>query len=515
MTEKNVNYFSTGYKTNALRNTIISIVLELFLLIFTFLSRTLFIHFLNADYLGINGLFSNVLSVLSVADLGINTVFLFLLYKPISINDQEKVSCLIKLVRKWYLIIAFSIFALGIMLVPFLQFIINGSELLLKDLRLYYLLFLTNSVFPYFIEYKASLLRADQRMFLLKICDTVFSILTHISQIIILYFTKNYLFYLIVMNLFTIIKVFVISLIVNKKYPFLKDKTTATFNSEEKQKFFSDIKSTFLYRISGMIMNSTDNILISVILGTVIVGYYSNYLLIISSITLFISAFNQAIIGTLGSYNSKKTAAEKLGLFRFLILCYFFISSFCTSCFISVFNDFIFLWIGKYDSVYILPHFAVVVFSLNFFINCILNPLWMFRETTGQFKEVRFIMLVAAILNILFSIVLGYFFGLAGIIGSTSISKLLTLFWIEPKILYRKVFKESVKSYWLLLAKLLLCSVISVCCCVVINNLISIGWIQIFVKIFICLFINVIIFIFPNIRTREFSFGLKLLKRRK
>lgn len=513
MTEKKVNYFSTGYKVNALRNTIISIVLELFLLVFTFLSRTLFIHFLNADYLGVNGLFSNVLSVLAVADLGINTVFLFLLYKPISINDQEKVSCLIKFARKCYLIIALSIFALGLILVPFLQFIINGSDLPLKDLRLYYLLFLTNSVFPYFIEYKAALLRADQRMFLIKICDTVFSILIHVSQIIILYFTKNYLLYLVVMNLFTIVKVFVINLIVSKKYPFLKEKTTALVSEEEKEKFFGDIKSTFLYRISAMVMNSTDNILISVILGTIIVGYYSNYLLIISSVTLFISAFNQAIIGTLGRYNSNKSPNEKQRFFRFLIFGYYFISSFCTSCFICVFNDFIYLWIGKNDSAYLLSQFDVIIFSLTFFVTCILNPLWMFRETTGQFKEVRFVMLIAAILNIIFSIVLGYFFGLAGIIGSTAISKLLTLFWVEPKILYKNVFNDSTKSYWLLIIKLLIISAISIVCCVLINNFIPVGWLQIFIKIFICLIINCIIFILCNVKTDEFAFGLKLIKR--
>lgn len=498
---------------NSVKNATISIIIQILTIIFSFVSRTVFINVLGDQYLGISGLYTNILSMLSLADLGITTVMTFSLYKPIANHDTQEISVLINYFKKLYRYIAIAIFVIGTCLVPCLQFIIKDSSLPFNELRLYYMLFLANSVCSYLVVYKSTLIMADQRIYITKIVEFVARMVAEVVMIILLVQTGNYLLYLIANITVTILKNVVLSIIADSVYPFLRGpKSTSQIPDETKKSLIDNIKSLFIYRVSAMIMNSTDNILISMILGTVIVGYYSNYLMIITSLNTFIMLIAQSVLPSIGNFNASGNTPRKLLIFRSSLLFFFVIGTFCVSCFQTMFNDFIFLWIGNEKPEYILSIFDVSCISFNFFVSCITNPIWMYREATGIFKKTRYSMACAALINVALSILLGKFFGLGGIVAATGISKLLTNFWYEPIVFYRDVFNDKIRGYWLYILKLLgiscICIIISVAICFAIPC--SIGFM--FVKIAISFTITIAIFVLASIKTPEFKFFTNIAK---
>ena len=488
---------------NAVKNATISLSIQLITLVVSFVGRTIFIKVLGDQYLGISGLYTNILSVLSLADLGITTVMTFSLYKPIAENDTERIGSLMAYFKKMYRCIALAIFALGMAVVPFLTFIVKGSELPVAELRIYYVIFLLNSVCSYLVVYKTTLIQADQRVFILKIASFIARMVTEAALIVILLLTGNYFLYLVISILITLLKNIALSLIADKLYPFLRKKKAVKVADDQQKQIVDNIKSLFIYRISAMIMNSTDNILISVILGTVIVGYYSNYLVIITALNTFIMLLAQSVLSSIGNHNASEDTKHKLGLFRVLILIFTFIGTFSVCCFQTVFNDFIYLWIGKDNPSYILSSLDVACISFNFFVSCIMNPIWMYREATGMFKKTRYSMTVAAILNIVLSVVLGNLMGLGGIIAATALAKLLTNFWYEPIVLYRDVFECKLRGYWFYMLRMILCAGLTIASSVLACVFIPVGIGFMFLKIAINGVCTVFVFAILNIKAPE------------
>lgn len=499
-----MNHKSRTY--NTVKNASISTLIQLLTLIASFVSRTIFIKVLGDQYLGISGLYSNILSVLSLADLGITTVMTFSLYKPIAEHDTEKVSSLLAYFKKIYRYIALAVFAVGMCLVPFLNLIINGSELPLSELRLYYILFLFESACSYLVVYKTTLIQADQKIFVIKIANFIGRMVSEAAIITVLLLTGNYLLFLVINVAVTLAKNLVLSVTADKMYPFLREKAKPLAQGDQKKQIVDNIKSLFIYRVSAMIMNSTDNIIISVMLGTVIVGYYSNYLVVITALNTFILLFAQAVLSSIGNFNASAEPQKKLLLFRSLLLGFAVIGAVCVCCFQTMFNDFIYLWIGKQNPSYILRATDVACISVNFFVSCLLNPIWMYREATGIFKKTRYSMTCAAVLNILLSVVLGRQLGLGGIIVATGLAKLLTNFWFEPIVLYRDIFESKVKNYWGYMGKLLAvvagCIAVSILACAKIPC----GWGWMFLKILISFLVCGLLFLLAFARSEEFAF---------
>ncbi len=505
-----MNHQSRTY--NSVKNATISIAMQIMTLLTSFIGRTVFIKVLGDQYLGISGLYTNLLSVLSLADLGITTVMTFSLYKPIAQNDVETVKTLMEYFKRLYRYIALAIFVLGMILVPFLNYVINGSELPLHELKLYYILFLINIVCSYLVVYKTTLITADQRVYIIKVADFVARVLAEAVMIVVLLLTGNYLAYLIGNVIVTIAKNISLSCVADRLYPFLKDKKWAPVSPDVKKNLSDNIKSLFIYRVSAMIMNSTDNILISIILGTLIVGYYSNYLIIVTALNTFILLLAQSLLSSIGNFNEVSDTKRKLLLFRSLLLVFFLIGAVCVSCFQTMFNDFIYLWIGKENPEYMLSGFDVACISINFFVSCILNPIWMYREATGIFKKTRYSMTCAAAINIILSIVLGRVWGLGGIIVATGISKLLTNFWYEPIVLYKEIFCSKLREYWFDIGKLLAISAFCVIGSIWICFRLPCGWGWMFLKIFVSTAICCVTFCLAFYRTEEFRLYTNLLR---
>lgn len=485
-------------------NIAISLLSSLLLVILNYFGRVIFVRFLDESYLGINGLFTNIISILSIADLGIVTTLTFSLYKPLKDKDEIKINSLIGFFRKVYLIIAVVVLVFGLCLIPVLPFIVN-LENTPEDIYLYYVLFVLESATSYLFVYKSILMTADQKNYVMSLVDIGLNVTRFVSRILILIFTRNYLLYVAIGVLLNIVFNFIRNIIANRKYPFLRSKAEPLSKLERKE-IFTNVKATFFYKIGGVIQSNTDSILISIFVGTITVGYYSNYILIVNSVITFVTVIFTALKASLGSFiqDYKNDPEKSYQLYKALDVGNYWLICFCSVAFICLFQDFTVL---SYGEQYLLPIIIVIVIVLNFYTSNVRQNIWAFRETTGLFKKTRYITLVTAIINLVLSIILGYFFGLIGILGSTVIARMVYAFWREPVILYNDVFHKSSKSYFItyLLQFLLfafVCSLTYVSCYFIkLDNL----FLEFFIKIVLVVLIPNIILLLVYIKNKDFK----------
>lgn len=489
----------------AQRNIITSLFQTFLNLLLTFVSRVIFVKVLAASYLGINGLFTNVLNILSLADLGIGTAMMYRLYKPIAESDTGKISALIAYFRKMYLCIAAAVLTMGLAMLPFLNYIIR-LEKPVPYLEWYYILALLNVVISYLFVYRTTLLAADQKSYILNKYIMLFRIVTFVVQVTVLLVFKNYFLYLLSALVISFISNFTQNAVTLKLYPYLREKAER-LDHQEKELIKKDIKATFLYKACGTVQSNTDNILISSFVGTVFVGYYSNYSLVITSVVSIITLVFNALKASIGNLiaSNDTSQKEKLFLFNVLELINYWIISFCSICFICLFPDFIKIFFG---SEYILELSIVIMVVLNFYTSNIRQTIWVFRETTGLFHETRYVTAVTAVINIFLSLILGYFWGMGGIIAATVIARMLYAWWKEPIVLFHKFFHQSAKVYYITyIARICLCVVSCfftylMCNILLINNV----YIHFLINILICCVVPNVIFFICYFRTPEFHY---------
>lgn len=427
---------------NVLKNIFLGVGNQVIVLLMTFITRMVFVRTLGVEYLGINGLFANIITILSVAELGLGSSIIYSMYKPLSENNMTKISALMNFYKKIYNIIAIVIFVIGVAIIPFLKYLINYDNEI-NNINLYYLLFLINTVVSYLLASRSVILNADQKLYITKIYTLLVSILQCILQIIILIYTKNFILYLIIQILCTFLTN-VCGLITTKKlYPYLNEKDK--LSKKDKKSIFKNMKSMFIYKIGGVVLNNTDNILISVIAGTKWVGYYSNYYMVISAIETFTNIVFSSLTASIGNLVAKTDKKKQYEIFNVINCIYNIVFGIGTVVLFIVINDFIRIAFGEN---YILGLDIVSAIVILFYIKGILTPIWMYRETTGLFESTKYIIIVTAILNIVLSILLGNSLGMFGILLATSIARIFTNIWYEPYILHKLHFKNSVRSYF-------------------------------------------------------------------
>ena len=430
------------------RNILAGVISKLLLMIMAFAAKTVFIRLLGVEYNGINGLCSNILSILALSELGVGNVLNFSLYSALKDNDRFKVCALVHYFRKIYLIIAAAVMGAGIALVPVLSHVVN-STLPQNEIITYYLLYLLNSTASYFAVYKTTVIIADQNGYISSICDAVITFVMYGAQIAYLIICRDFFGYLIIQLVSTIIKNVLLSLVADRMYPYLKKKVYSGELAEKKQ-ILSNLKATFLYKISGVLLNNTDNILISIIAGTVYVGYYSNYYMLVSYIVAVIGIFITGFTASLGNLNAENNMESSYRVFNMLMLIFSFIGGVLVCCFINCMQPFIRIWLGDEN---VMPFVWGVVIAVNLYLEEMMNPIWIFRETMGLFRQVRYLLLITAVLNLLLSVALGTWLGVPGILAATGIAKLISQYWYEPIVLFRRKFSRSPLFFFTFQAK--------------------------------------------------------------
>lgn len=428
--------------TNSIRNIVLGTGNQLLLILLNFISQIIFIQYLGIEYLGLNSLLFNLITIFSLADLGLGSAMTYSLYQPLADNNQKKVISLICFYKTVYRWIAIIIFGIGVLMAPFLSFIIN-TNFNFANLYLYYFLFVINSVCSYLYMHKTTLLIADQKMYILKIYNSYFAIIKFILQFLVLILFKSFLGYLCIQFISTLLYNLICAKKTDKLYPYINEKKN--ISACEKKEIFNNVKSMFFYRLSGVMVNNTGNILISIILGTVWVGYYANYSMIISGMSGFIILIFSSLQASVGNLAVTTNLIKQFEIFKLLNFCTYWLVGVACICFFSISEDFIQLWIGK---AFILPKEIVFPILLNFFMPMVLYPVWNFRDSTNIFQKTKYIALLTAIINLVLSLVLGYRYGLSGILYATVIARLVTNFWYEPYLLFKLHFKVSPSVYF-------------------------------------------------------------------
>lgn len=486
---------------NSVRNIIYRLISQISNIILKFVSRSFFIKYLGIEYLGINGLFSEVLQMLSLADLGFGTAMVFSMYKPLADHDETKLAQLVALYKKIYRIIALLITGIGFTLIPFLPYLIN-MEKEISHIYVYYLLYLANTVASYLVVYKTCILTADQKNYLLSKYDTIFSLISTAINCAIIYFFKLFLPYLIVQVLFTYIRNFYCSYITSQRYPYINAKVKP-FPSQESKDLFKNVKSVFIYKLSTTLVSSTDNMLISIIVGTVVVGLYSNYSMIITNVSMFINIIFSSVTASVGNLILENNKQKNFQVYKTMQLVSCILSTFAVSCTYCLINDFITVWIGQ---EYTFDNTVVVSIVLNLYLSIVLMPIWSYREATGMYRKTKYIMVGTAIVNLLVSIVLGKLIGIAGILIGTSIARLSTYFWYEPQLLFNEYFGEKVQKYYLTI----LYNVITLLITTFLSSVISVlilpdSWGLLIIKVIVIAAISIFLPILAYIKQPEFK----------
>lgn len=467
-----------GRIKNSVRNISYRLVSQVASIILKFVSRTIFIYILGVEYLGINGLFSEILQMLSLADLGFGTAMVYSMYKPLAEHDEKRLIQLVALYKKIYTIIAISITIIGISLVPFLKYLVNMD----KDipyLNVYYLLYLANTVSSYLVVYKTCILNADQKNYLISKYNTIFNFISLIVTSAFLLLTHNFMIYLIVQVAVTYANNFYVSHIAEKQYPYINDKVEKLSKEEGKQ-IFQNVKSVFIYKVANTLVGSTDNTLISVLIGTIAVGFYSNYCMIVNNITLLINIIFSSVTASIGNMVVEENKKKSYDVYCLMQFMSFLMSSVAITVTYLVINDLINVWLGEKFVLEQLVSFAIV---LNMYFSVVLMPIWCYREATGMYLQTKYVMVATAVVNLVVSVILGKMIGLAGILFATSIARISTYFWYEPKLLFEQFFGKRVWNYYKdIIKNIVVTFTVATICSLVFQKFVVISWGDFFFK---------------------------------
>lgn len=416
----------------------------------SFISRTIFIQTLGNEYLGLNGIFSDVLSLLSMADLGFSTAMAYSFYKPLADKDEEKIASLIAFYKKIYNVIALVVLGLGLCCIPFLRFIINTQKEI-PYLEVYYLFALSNVVLSYLFVYKTTLLTADQKDYKVVKIRNVTQWIRTILRIIVLLIWKNYIIYLAIGTASVLFNNVVGSRTAEKEYPYIKNiKGKIGAEIDIKKRIVENMKSVFIYKASGTLFNATDNVIISKLISTAMVGLYSNYLMLSSKLLLFIQIVFSSMTASIGNVIAREKAQKRYEIFEALQSMSFIFCGIISTLFCVMANDVIRVWLG--DS-YILPKLVVIAITGNTYLSCVLLPLWTYRDASGLYLKTKYVMLFGAVENVVLSIVLGHLIGLAGVIFASAIARITSYCWYEPKLLFNEYFEKDYKPYYFSILK--------------------------------------------------------------
>lgn len=393
-------------------------------LVLTFVSRTVFIKILGAEYLGLNGLFSNILSLLALSELGIGAAISFYLYQPLADNDIERIKTLMKFYKTCYRVIGLAIIGIGCCVMPFLSCMVNFDQGVPVNLYLVYFIYLLNTASSYlFFAYKQALVTANQEQYKIENINIVFSFINCLADIIILIIARNFIIYLISKLLLGLLKNVIIAIKINKEYKYLKENNVQSLKKKEIGTFFKDVGAVSLFKSGSTLFNSTDNIVISMLLGTVVVGYYSNYYMIISQITIIINMVVRSFTAGIGNVIAKESKEKQYAIFKQIDFLVYFVVTVCTACFCQLLNSFVKIWVGSIDANYIFSQPVVIFLCLNFFFDGTTQIMNSFREGSGNFSTGKYLQIFGGIVNIILSVILGKIFGLSGIFAATVISK--------------------------------------------------------------------------------------------
>lgn len=447
------------------------LISQIVTILFTFITRNLFIKYVGMELLGVNGTFASVLGTISLAELGFQSAITFKLYKPLNENNQEAINDILIVFKTVYRAIGAIFIIVSFLLLPFLRFILKGVEVN-REIYLYFLLQAAASAFSYFFAYKRALLYADQKDYIAKSLDLLLNVAANLAQIYVLINYGNYTAYLAVKIVQVLCSNLLVQLIASKKYSYLHK---SKFNKSVFTDLFKDVKNVFAAKVAGYVYTSTDNLVISSFVSTLSVGYLVNYTTITLSLKRLTQSLLNPVLPSIGHFLVEHTGIEerkqKMASYTFIR---FVVASAITIPFIVLANQFVTIWVG---SEMILSEMIVVLLAADLYIDFVHCSTLDFINAAGLFKEEKKIEIIGALTNITVSLMLVGFIGIEGVLTGTVISQIV--FWIgRSYVAYKKCIHGTTGDlimYWIKNAEYILAFVVITFLCIKVTGYVMIS----------------------------------------
>ena len=488
-----------GRTKNAARNMVWGLVNKIAGLLLPFVCRAAIIRVFGMNYLGLNSLFTSILTVLNLAELGFGSAAVFFMYRAVAQDDVDTINALMHFYKIVYRVVGLIVLVLGLALLPFLQYLIKKDIPADLNLHIVYLITLAGTVVTYFLyAYKNCILEAYQRKDVIFNVSTIVAIVERILQLIFIFVTRNYYLYLSVAVLTNVTNNIIVAIIVKKKYPQFTAK--GNLKADKKKNIAQKIKGLFLYSIGHVIIGPADNIVISAFLGLTIAGMYGNYYFVVTMVCAFIDIYYNAIRAGIGNSIAVETVDKNYEDFKLLQFLQNWAIGWCSVCMLCLFQDFIYIYAGK-DAIF---SFGVVTcFVGYFFAMKSQDVVYLYKDAGGMWEHDKWRPLTGGLVNLCLNIVLTPFIGVYGVlVASIFVLTVVYLPW-SPKALFKEYFKRSLKEYYIMLLKGLATTLLMVLPTLLACHYFSFEnvFVSLIVKATLCVVLPNTIFIVINIRS--------------
>lgn len=499
-----------GRTFNSLRNVKVSMICQCLGIMVSFLLRRVFVSTLSSEYLGVHGTFTSILSMLSLAELGVGSAISYSLYKPIAENNRDQICALMQLYRKVYFVIGCIVFLLGGVLTPLLQFIVKDLPEL-PNIRLIFFLFVVNSASSYFFTYKQSLITATQNKYIVSLYHYGLNALMYLVQALFLLISKNYILYLVTEFAFVFIRNVLLAKKADKLFPEYVKTTSAALEEDTRKSIIRNTKAMMAHRLGGVVVLGTDNLLISYFVGVISTGLYSNYRMVTSGLGAVLNTVFHSLTASVGNLGATEDHTHALLVFQRVDFAARWLFGFSAICLVVLFNPFIELWVGR---EYLFDEKIVLIIAINYYLSGMRQSVLTFRDAYGLYWYDRWKPVAEIIINLTSSVLLARVYGVLGILLGTLISTVLTCFWMEPYVLYKHALRESVKGYFLNyiigMLKTIIVGIIAWYICKIFPDGEWKYWI---LKCLICAILTNLLFVVAFFNDASFGYYLKLGKK--
>ena len=491
--------------SKSIRNVIVAALGQVLVILTGFVARKIFVIFLADEYLGVNGLFTSVLTVLSLAELGVGPAIIFSLYKPLAENNIPVCQALMRIFKRAYLAIGTVVLAAGLAITPFITVFIKEVPDSIQGIHWIYVLFVLNTAISYFYSYKRSLITASQNHYWIDGVHTAAYIIMNVLQIGVLALTSNYFLFLGLQIASTLTENVILSRKADREFPWLKEKSDAKLPDGVRREIVRNIKAMVLHRIGGIAVDSTDNLLISKFFGLLFLGLYSNYLLIFSAVKSVTGSFFSSITASIGNFGAQESPEKANDLYRKVQFINSWMAAFCGISLFVLMNPFVeTLWLGR---DYLLSTGILLVLVINFYLNTMRKTVLTFKEAYGLPWHDRYKPVAAALVNLTTSIILAKKLGVIGVFLGTTITELFVNIWVEGYVVFKHCLHRSLGEFLKLFASqvcvFLLCGVVTVGVSSCMAT--GIAFLDFVLKCLTCLVIPNALYVLIYWRTKEFG----------
>lgn len=431
---------------HSLRNMRYSVFLNFALVLVNFIARRIFVTVLSEQYLGLNGTFTNILSMLSIAELGVGTAITYSMYKPLAVQDEDLLLSLMALYRKFYRIIGLVIAVIGIALTPLLPYLTYDLPDI-PHIRLIYILFVLDSALSYALVYKQSLISADQKQYIVTAYRNIALMILAVVQSILLVVTKSYYAFLAAKILSTVAINYFLARKADRMYPFLQRRSIPPLPGDVRQEISRNIRATLIHKLGTVVVFQTDNLLIAIFVGAISVGIYSNYVMITSGLTTAYLLLFRSLTASIGNLCAEEDKTRARLVFWEIDLFTRWLYGFSSICLVVLLNHFIgSIWLNE---SYLFPMELVLIIAANFYVTGMRQSVLAYRDAMGLYWYDRYKAVFEALINLVVSVVLARSMGILGIFIGTFVSTVTTCLWVEPYMLFKHGFRYPVRGYFL------------------------------------------------------------------